>query len=176
MNQPSNHLTFRECTVSDLDTLIQISKDTFIAAFEAENEPEDFREYIASAFSREQLKKELLNVDSQFYFVFENMDLVGYFKVNSGQAQTDVKDKNSLELERIYVVDGHQGKGIGAWMLQQIINLAKHKDMAYVWLGVWEHNPGAIRFYQKHGFTKFGTHPYYIGNDKQTDWLLRLML
>ncbi|WP_431126813.1 GNAT family N-acetyltransferase [Flagellimonas flava] len=176
MNQPSNHLSFRECTLSDLDALIQISKDTFIAAFEEENEPEDFREYIASAFSREQVQKELLNVDSQFYFVFENMDLVGYFKVNNGQAQTDVKDNNSLELERIYVVDGHQGKGIGAWMLQQIINLAKHNGMAYVWLGVWEHNPGAIRFYQKHGFTKFGTHPYYIGNDKQTDWLLRLML
>ncbi|TMU54988.1 GNAT family N-acetyltransferase [Flagellimonas algicola] len=176
MNQPSNHLSFRECTLSDLDTLIQISKDTFIAAFEAENEPEDFREYIESAFSKEQLQKELLNQHSQFFFVFENVDLVGYFKVNKDQAQTDVKDKDSLELERIYVVGHHQGKGIGAWMLQQVIDLAKDNGMDYVWLGVWEHNPGAIRFYQKYGFTKFGTHPYYIGDDQQTDWLLRLML
>jgi ribosomal protein S18 acetylase RimI-like enzyme len=44
----------------------------------------------------------------------------------------------------------------------------------YLWLGVWEHNRGAIRFYERHGFVKFGEHPYYVGNDCQTDWMMRL--
>ena len=176
MKPPSNGLTLRVCRISDLDKLITISKNTFIAAFKNENDPKDFADYIEAAFSREQLQKELMNKDSLFHFVYEGSQLVGYFKVNWAQAQTDVKDENALELERIYVLQEYQGKGIGEWLLQQIVAIAKKAALKYVWLGVWEHNPRAIRFYLKNGFTKFGTHPYYIGKDKQTDWLLRLML
>jgi ribosomal protein S18 acetylase RimI-like enzyme len=81
-----------------------------------------------------------------------------------------------MELERIYVVPEYQGKGIGADILKQILIHAKEWNKKYLWLGVWEHNPKAISFYQRHGFQKFGEHPYFIGNDKQTDWLLRLDL
>jgi ribosomal protein S18 acetylase RimI-like enzyme len=170
----SANLSFRECSVSDLDTLVKISKDTFVAAFEKDNDPDDFWEYINKAFSRERLEVELQNPDSLFHFVYESNTLVGYFKVNLGTAQTDVHDEKSMELERIYVLGAHQGKQIGAQMLQYIIQLAAEQTMEYLWLGVWEHNPKAIRFYQRHGFQKFGEHPYYIGTDEQTDWLLRL--
>ncbi|RYC52453.1 GNAT family N-acetyltransferase [Flagellimonas olearia] len=170
----SANLSFRQCSVSDLDTLVKISKDTFVAAFEQDNDPTDFQEYINKAFSRERLERELENPDSLFHFVYESNTLVGYFKVNLGTAQTDVHDEKAMELERIYVLEGHQGKQIGAQILQYIIQLVVEQKMEYLWLGVWEHNPKAIRFYQRHGFQKFGEHPYYIGTDEQTDWLLRL--
>ena len=79
-------------------------------------------------------------------------------------------------MERIYVVNTHQGKHIGTWMMQRIIEQAKNENKNYIWLGVWEHNTKAIDFYEKHGFVKFGTHSFTIGTDKQTDWLLRLDL
>ena len=69
-----------------------------------------------------------------------------------------------------------QGKRLGQQLLQKAIQLASKANKQYIWLGVWEHNTDAIRFYQKHGFSKFGTHPYYVGKDKQTDWLLRFDL
>lgn len=169
-------LTYRKCTNADLDTLIRISKETFSAAFEKDNDPEDFQAYLKKAFAPEQIVSELNNPDCFFYFVFDDENLVGYFKLNVGAAQTDVHDKNAMELERIYVLGEHQGKQIGAWMLGQINTLAQTMGKAYIWLGVWEHNPKAIQFYQKHGFQKFGEHPYYIGTDEQTDWLLRLDL
>ncbi|MBO0320916.1 GNAT family N-acetyltransferase [Muricauda sp. CAU 1633] len=169
-------LNFRECTISDLDTLVNISKSTFVAAFEKDNDPDDFQDYIQKAFSSDRLEKELKNTDSLFYFVFDDKTLAGYFKLNMGSAQTDVHDQDSIELERIYVIQEHQGKKIGAQMLKEILALGKKLSKAYLWLGVWEHNPKAIRFYQRHGFQKFGEHPYYIGKDKQTDWLLRLDL
>ena len=170
------NLSFRECKMSDLDTLVKISKDTFAAAFEKDNNPADFQDYVQKAFSPERLKKELENPNSIFYFVFDDETLVGYFKLNMGTAQTDVYDENAMELERIYVVQQYQGKNIGTQMLTEILVLGKKPNKAYLWLGVWEHNPKAIRFYQRHGFQKFGEHPYYIGKDKQTDWLLRLDL
>lgn len=169
-------LIFRQCTGEDLDALVKLSKETFIAAFEKDNDPDDFKAYIQKAFDPQKLASELSDQDTYFYFVEDEGTLVGYFKLNIGQAQTDVHDSDSLEIERIYVVEGHQGKSIGTLMLQEIIQLAKKMQKTYIWLGVWEHNPKAIRFYQRHHFQKFGEHPYYIGNDKQTDWLLRLDL
>lgn len=169
-------LSFRKCTNTDLPTLANISRDTFVAAFEKDNDPHDFQAYLKKAFSHEQMALELSNPDCHFYFVYEGETLVGYFKLNTNDAQTDVHEADAVELERIYVLGPHQGKKIGENMLHETLKLGQKMDKAYIWLGVWEHNPKAIKFYQRHGFEKFGEHPYYIGDDKQTDWLLRLDL
>lgn len=174
MKPLSTQLSIQKCTTSDAPLLTDISRDTFIAAFEAQNDPDDFKNYIETAFNETQLQNEINSDGTSFYFVYDSTELVGYFKVNIGKSQSDIKDENSMELERIYVLGGNQGKGIGAWILDQVIALAKNKALDYLWLGVWEHNPRAIKFYLDNGFTKFGTHPYFIGKDKQTDWLLRL--
>ncbi len=169
-------LHYRRCTASDLNELIQISRDTFKAAFEKENNPDDFATYFSFAFSEEKIRSELEHKACHFYFVYDQNTLVAYFKLNEKEAQTDVKDEQSVEVERIYVLEAHQGKNIGSWILEQIQYLGKKMGKNYIWLGVWEHNRAAIRFYQRYGYEKFGTHPYYIGKDKQTDWLLRLEL
>jgi ribosomal protein S18 acetylase RimI-like enzyme len=74
------------------------------------------------------------------------------------------------------VLEQFQGEQIGTKMLFKAIEIAFDKNKKHLWLGVWEKNTDAIRFYQKHGFLKFNTHPYYIGKDKQTDWLMRFDL
>jgi ribosomal protein S18 acetylase RimI-like enzyme len=61
-------------------------------------------------------------------------------------------------------------------MLRALQVLAIEEDMEYLWLGVWEENQEAIRFYLRHGFVTFGKHPYYIGSDRQMDWMMRFQL
>lgn len=167
-------ISFQKCTVRNLKELQHISKETFIDAFEKQNNPQDFWEYVNHAFSEETLSKQLLQKGTAFYFAYSNSSLVGYFKINAGNAQSDVKDPESLELERIYVLKAYQGKQFGAKMLEKAISIAKEMRLKYLWLGVWEHNTSAIRFYERFGFKKFGEHPYIIGNDVQTDWLMKL--
>lgn len=164
------------CSVNNLDTLIQLAKHTFIEAFEEKNNPDDFKEYLESAFNREVVLKDLKNTNTFYYFVYRNAIKVGYFKVNLEDSQTDIKDSNAMELERIYVLKKFQGQHIGSWILQWVINMARSKNKGYLWLGVWEQNAHAIAFYESHGFVKFGTHPYYIGRDRQTDWLMKYNL
>jgi len=170
------NLSFKKCNSNDLDRLLKISRTTFIDAFEKDNNPDDFKEYINSAFSRENIETELSNPDSLFYFTYQNDILVGYFKINQKGAQTESFDQNAIELERIYVLNKFQGQHIGKQMLFKTIKLAKLKEAPFLWLGVWEKNSAAIRFYQRYGFIKFNTHHYYIGTDKQTDWLMKLNL
>ena len=169
-------LHWEPCAVEDLAVLAQLSKRTFKEAFESENNPEDFKAYLNSAFGEDILLKELHDYNSSFFMVYQDSNLAGYIKLNEKGSQSDIKDGNSLEIERIYVLEGFQGQGIGAWMLGRIISMASDKSKNYVWLGVWERNTKAVKFYQRLGFYKFGSHPDYIGRDKQTDWLMRLDL
>ena len=168
------NLVYRKCTLSDLEELRSISIATFIHAFAKDNKPEDFENYLDDAFSSTAMHEQLTNPNSTFYFVYLKQELVGYFKLNIGEAQNEVFQEETMELERIYVLPEHIGKGIGERVLQHICEMAKLKKTTFLWLGVWERNEAAIRFYERHGFEKFSTHPYYVGKDKQTDWLMKL--
>jgi ribosomal protein S18 acetylase RimI-like enzyme len=168
--------TLFPCTLADLEDLRQVSLETFREAFEAQNNPEDFETYLRVAFSKERLKGELTNPGSLFLFLRHQGQLAGYAKVNKGEAQTELQDPEALEIERIYIRKPFQGKGLGSWMLGRLVSLAREDGKKYVWLGVWEENKEAVRFYQRHGFVTFGKHPYYIGSDRQMDWMMRLDL
>lgn len=166
-------LRLQKCKPADLNLLAQISRKTFVDAFEKANDPINFKNYTNQAFSHETLLRELNNTDTSFYFVFKDIHLSGYFKLNENLAQTDLKSKEAIELERIYVLENFQGQQIGKWILDEVKQIALEKQKKFLWLGVWEENRKAIEFYERHGFSKFAKHPYYIGNDKQTDWLMR---
>ena len=163
-----------KCTTELLDVLLDISRSTFIDAFKHHNDPKDFQAYLDEAFDRRKIENELKNQEIFYYLVYNHTIPVGYFKLNAANAQTDISDPESLEIERIYVRKEYQGLKIGNWMIAQIVDLARKAGINYLWLGVWEENRDAIRFYERSGFRKFKEHPYFIGKDKQTDWLMRL--
>jgi ribosomal protein S18 acetylase RimI-like enzyme len=168
--------TLDPCTLTDLDVLRQVSLETFKEAFEAQNDPEDFVSYLREAFSVERLRREVTTPGSLFFFLRYQEQLAGYAKINKGEAQTELQDPEALEIERIYIRKPFQGMGLGGWMLGKLVSLAMEEGKRYVWLGVWEENKEAVRFYERHGFVTFGKHPYYIGSDRQMDWMMRLDL
>jgi ribosomal protein S18 acetylase RimI-like enzyme len=168
-----NNLSLHIATTEDLDTLQQISLHTFYDAFYHVNTPKFYYEYTNRAFSKQQLLAELQNPDTEFQFLKSNDELVGYFKLNYRNAQSDVKDPHSLEIERIYTLKQYQSHGFGKFLLDNIKEIAKQKKLEYIWLGVWEKNTRAIHFYEKNGFRIFSSHDFHFGSDIQTDLLMR---
>ncbi len=167
-------LTFRRCTTKDLMELISISRSTYYNSFIADNTAENMKLYLDSTFSKSNLTLELEDSESEFHFAYLMDVLVGYFKINWGDAQKDIKDKDAVEIERLYVMKEFQRKHLGQKMLEKIIEIAKNKNANYIWLGVWENNIKAIRFYEKNGFEKFGEHDFTLGREKQIDHLMKL--
>jgi ribosomal protein S18 acetylase RimI-like enzyme len=159
-----------------LSPLQQLSAKTFIDTYAQFNTEEDMQNYIATEFSDEKLLADINSPHVVFYLAMEGNVPVGYIKVNYTTSQTDVNDGKSLELERIYVLKEHQGKKIGQFLLDAARDIAVKSDLDYLWLGVWDKNTNAQQFYAKNGFTAFGTHDFMLGNDRQTDILLRLSL
>ena len=170
------NLSFKRCDLNDLDCLTNISRTTFIDAFEEDNNPEDFKTYVDAAFSTDEIRKELLDKYSQFYLVYGDEALVAYFKLCENEAQAEDFGDTAIELSRIYVLQAFQGHTLGKHILQKIIDIAKTNEKSMLWLGVWQKNAKAVRFYERYGFAIFDTHSFYIGKDKQTDWLMRLDL
>ena len=134
------------------------------------------RNYLEEGFSKEKLTAELKNKDSEFYFATLEDEVIGYLKVNFGESQTELKDSKALEIERIYVSKEFHGKSVGQILYDKAIEIAKQKGSEYVWLGVWEENPRAISFYKKNGFVEFDKHIFRLGDDEQTDIMMKMKL
>ncbi len=166
----------RKISIDDIGELQKIGKLTFTETFSSENSEENMKKYLENGFSTEKLTAELTNQNTDFYFAEFHKKPIGYLKVNIGQSQTEIKDKNALEIERIYVLKEFHGKKAGQILFNKAIELAKEKKVDYIWLGVWEHNTRAIRFYEKNGFKAFDKHIFTLGNDKQTDIMMKLKL
>lgn len=170
------NIKLKKVTLKDVNKLQQISRQTFFETFSAVNTEENMTNYLEENLSITRLTSELQNTNSQFYFAELNEKIIGYLKLNFGTAQTELNDDNALEIERIYVLQEFHGKNVGQLLYEKALQIAKEKNADYVWLGVWEENARAIRFYKKNGFVEFDKHVFMLGNDKQTDIMMKLLL
>lgn len=158
------------------EILQKISRQTFYETFSEMNSKENMDLYLQEQISLEKLKGELLDPDSEFWMASADGIPAGYLKINFGNAQTELKDSKSLEIERVYVLQVFQGYRIGQKLFDKAVNTAKDRKCNYVWLGVWEKNTGAINFYIKNGMTVFDSHIFRLGDDEQTDIMMKLKL
>ncbi|KOP36947.1 N-acetyltransferase [Flavobacterium sp. WLB] len=163
-------------TLDDIDQLQKIGRQTFYETFSEYNSEENMQTYLDEKFSKEKLTEELTNKNSEFYFAVLNDNAIGYLKINFGESQTELQDEKSLEIERIYVSKEFHGKKVGQLLYEKAIQTAKEKNADYVWLGVWEENHRALSFYKKNGFVEFDKHIFRLGNDEQTDIMMKLKL
>lgn len=166
----------KECGLKDIEKIKYISEKTFFETFSNENTEEDMENYLKENFSYDKLEKEITNEGSKFYIVEDGEEVVAYMKLNFEKAQTEPGHDNTLEVQRIYVLGKYKGKHIGKSLMEKTIEIGKDNDLNYIWLGVWEHNVDAIRFYEMLGFEKFDSHIFVLGEDEQTDNLMKLIL
>lgn len=163
-------------SIEQLEQLQTIGRQTFVETFSESNTEEHMNQYLQEAFSLEKLAEELNNPHSLFYFAQVKNQVIGYLKMNFGDAQTELKEKEGLEIERIYVLKEFHGQRVGQLLYEKALEVAKAKAATYVWLGVWEENPRAIAFYKKNGFVEFDTHVFKLGDDEQTDIMMKLLI
>ena len=170
------NIAIEKITINDIVQLQKIGRQTFYETFSAGNTEENMTKYLEEGFSVAKLTSELSDSNAEFYFATLHDKVIGYLKLNFGQSQTELQDDKALEIERIYVLKDFHGKSVGQLLYDQAIQIARQKNADYVWLGVWEENSRAIKFYKKNGFVEFDKHIFKLGNDEQTDIMMKLKL
>ncbi|AZA83623.1 GNAT family N-acetyltransferase [Chryseobacterium lactis] len=160
----------------DWEIIQNLGIQTFSETFAEDNSEEAMEKYLEESFNSGKVQSELNNPNSHFYIAWEEDNPVGYLKVNSGKAQTELQDDTSLEIERIYVKKSHHGKKVGQLLYNQALETARSLKKSYVWLGVWEENVRALNFYKKNGFVEFDKHIFRLGDEEQTDLMMKKVL
>jgi diamine N-acetyltransferase len=154
--------------------LRNLAEETFYEAFAKDNEPQDIQDYMNAAFSLTQIERDLMEEGSQFFIAYVHNTPAGYARLRiPKEAPKSLAGKNCIELQRIYTRQSLIGKGIGKALMETCLQAAYDGGHETIWLGVWEHNHRAISFYNDWQFEKFDNHAFKLGNDIQTDILMK---
>jgi ribosomal protein S18 acetylase RimI-like enzyme len=169
-------IEIRPIIAAEIPLLQELSRNTFSETFSSVNSAENMQQYLEQNLSIEKLTEEWQNEHTRFYFALRDNQLLGYLKLNTGNAQTELRDSLALEIERIYVLQAYHGQQVGQVLFEKAMEVAAQEQAQYIWLGVWEENKRALRFYEKNGFTVFDKHIFRLGNDEQTDLMMKKIL
>lgn len=167
-------LQVRKALPEDASLIATLTRETFYDSFAADNTAEDMELYLAEHLQPEALEKEIFLPGNHFFIAWDGQRPVGYLRLRERpEGHPDcIPAGNSIELARFYATADSIGKGVGKAMMAHLLEYASGLGFERIWLGVWEHNHRAIGFYQKWGFEKVGSHPFMLGRDLQTDWLM----
>jgi ribosomal protein S18 acetylase RimI-like enzyme len=165
-------LIIRPATEADAALLAEMGARTFRDSYAHLNRPQDIENYIAANFSPAQIEKELRDPAATFLLATEARTIVGYIKLRDGQKPDSVSGPAPVELERIYVERETIGKGYGSALMAACLEVARQAGFETVWLGVWEKNQRAIRFYKKWGFLVVGRQTFILGDAVQSDFVM----
>jgi ribosomal protein S18 acetylase RimI-like enzyme len=165
-------INIRRIGVDDASALSAIARKTFYDTFTGTCTEEDMQGFLDQFYSEAQLGKELSDEEMFFFFAEADGAPLAYLQFKeSYDGFPEIKKWKALELKRIYVLDAYQGKGIAQKLMDFFLEFAAENKYEVVWLGVWEHNLRAQKFYEKYGFANSGyTHDFPIGNTPQTDF------
>ena len=170
------NVTIRRATAMDAPLLAAMGARTFYETFAADNTAENMAAYLASAFTPETLASELTDERAIFLIAEAGDAAAGYAKLLQGDPEPCVTGENPMELCRIYCETAWQGRGVGAALMRAAQETARTHGAQTLYLGVWEHNPRAIAFYDRWGFRAVGSHVFIVGDDPQTDIVMQVDL
>jgi len=162
----------RPARPDDAALLAELGASTFTETFESVNTPEDFAAYMTAAFGEEIQRAELQDPDTTVFFAERDGDAVGYVMLREGRPPSSVSADDALQIARLYARQRVLGRGVGAALMQCALAEAAGRGKDAVWLGVWDRNERAIRFYESWGFHQSGTQPFLLGTDLQTDLVM----
>jgi GNAT superfamily N-acetyltransferase len=165
-------LHIRPASVTDAGVLAALAERTFVETFAAENRPEDLAIHVARSYGIEIQARELADPDVTYLIAEADGTPAGYALVRGGGAPSCVTGAAPVQIQRFYVDRPWLGTGVARALMVACEDEARRRGGRTLWLGVWERNARAIRFYEKAGFKDVGAQAFHVGADAQTDRVL----
>ena len=168
-------ISIRPATLGDAKLLTDLAYKTFWDAFahHPKNAPDDLAHYMRQAFNVEQTTAELSDPNNLFLIAEIDSQPAGYAKLTFDNIEPGISAQKPVELGRLYSQQEYVGGGVGQALMDECFARARTAGCDVMWLGVWEYNPRAQRFYEKNGFRTVGQHVFQLGSDPQTDLLMQ---
>ncbi len=163
--------TIRLATEGDAEELMEVCKKSFFDTFTGTCTELDMQTYLSKTFPLKRIIDEINDQHCWLFVLVQARKIGGYIKIGR-HLIAEMKERKALEIERLYLLHECIGKGNGNALMQKCFEIAGQEKVEVIYLGVWEHNYRAQKFYSKFGFEVFGQHPFPIESTPQTDlWL-----
>jgi len=160
------NLKIRRATISDLQIISALGITTCYEAYFELDPSNDLAEYCVIFFSLSQLTRELEDASSTFLLVEWNGKAIGYAKLREGKRVECLKNANAIEVQRIYLLEKMKGRSFGRMLIEKCFTIGAEKGYETLWLGVWEKNIAAQKFYESIGMENIGTTDFSDGKNK----------
>jgi ribosomal protein S18 acetylase RimI-like enzyme len=167
--EPALPLHIRRAIAADAADIAEFGARVFAETFAADNTPDDLAAYLASAFGEHVQRAEIDNAQNVYLLATIAGVVCAIALVELGATDPAVTGPAPVRIERFYVDFAHHGRGVAPALMDACVETARSLGGHTLWLGVWEKNRRAIRFYEKHGFHDVGTQIFMMGSDTQTD-------
>lgn len=168
--------TIRRAGEQDIRRLVEVAVETFRTTFEGTCTASDLAAFLESAYTEAGFREEMRRAHSDYFLIESNGAAAGYAWVARTEAPECVRGALPVELVRFYIRKPWQGRGAAQKLMAHCLEHARGQGYETMFLGVWEHNVRAQRFYAKYGFRRVGEHVFQVGSDPQIDWWLEASL
>lgn len=179
----------RKARLSDAPAVAALGAAVFTHTFaDSGCTPEQLQQFLAESYSDEAIAKDIADPSKELIVAVGpagagadaeegegDGEVLGFVLLTRGSHVEEpcVRDLEApVELQRLYVGLGQHGRGVGRALSEAVVRLAEEEGFKHMWLGVWEENHRAQRFYANMGFTRVGEHVFDVGGDLQTDHIL----
>lgn len=152
-----NSLIVRSWQDGDLEDIRRITWATWVATYASFVPEADLRAYFDKAYTLDELAMLLVSPDFRGLIVEEHGAPIGYAKV------VHVPDEQKCYCSSLYVLPGHQGKGIGSLLLEHAERHAVAFGVHEIWLGVMVQNVRTMQWYERIGFVFVKEEPFTMG-------------
>jgi len=169
-------VTYRDATMADALALSDLARETFVATFGALYPVADLKHYIAHTYGREIQAAEIADVSMQHRLAEAGGALVGYARAGAYKLPLDNGARAAFELHRLYVVEAVKGQGVAAALMDWTHAQARTAGAADLFLGVYQGNTRAQRFYRRYGFEIVGEYLFAVGATRDPEYIMRKAL
>ena len=147
----TENLQLKSVLSSDAKTLFTLMKEIYPLAYSHFwTDQGDW--YVNTQYCEKNILKELLEENSEDYFVLFNNEIIGNFRFIWDEKLTGLSKENQLKLHRIYLHPKAQGNGIGKTLLAWLDAKAIRKGYEIIWLDAMDAQLKAFQFYKKLGY------------------------
>jgi ribosomal protein S18 acetylase RimI-like enzyme len=162
-------MRLREAIVQDAAPLAAFATRAFWDTYRDIDEPADIASYVSEHFTADALSTVIGDPTSTTLLAEIGAQLVGYAQLRIGEPPACVSGPAPIELARLYLSSELIGRGYGSTLMLAVQAKAKSLGGQTLWLGVYDRNVRAVRFYERFGFTNVGGKEFLFGGHVYVD-------
>ena len=147
----SKNITLKPITEQDVSVLYQLMCKIYPAAYSF-LWPDKGNWYIHKQYSKSNILKELKQLNTDYYFVLVDDEIVGNFRIVWDENLSNLQIENQVKLHRLYLDEKVQGKGVGKLLMLWLEKQAIAKKYNAIWLDAMDLKQQAFQFYKKLGY------------------------